>query len=120
MTTLNVAFVRDEWLPALRSGEYQQGKGRLRRFDDTFCCLGVAADLLVRAGVLPAWKVTKGESSYQCAGMTGALGESAYRRTGISNDLQSALIDLNDSEGKSFPEIADFIEREWLAEEESA
>lgn len=39
---------RDEWVEALRSGEYQQGKGRLRRIDDgevSHCCLGVGCDL---------------------------------------------------------------------------
>ena len=33
-----------DWLAALRSGKYVQGKGRLRE-DDSFCCLGVLCDV---------------------------------------------------------------------------
>jgi hypothetical protein len=35
-----------QWLEALRSGKYKQGDSNLRGFDDAFCCLGVACDLL--------------------------------------------------------------------------
>lgn len=35
-----------EWVDALRSGEYKQGKHVLRSTRDEFCCLGVACDLL--------------------------------------------------------------------------
>lgn len=41
-----VDFIRDEWIPALRSGNYKQGCLVLRDHDDKFCCLGVACDLL--------------------------------------------------------------------------
>lgn len=44
----NDDFVFNTWLPALRSGKYQQGVGNLRRhtdFTDTYCCLGVGCDL---------------------------------------------------------------------------
>lgn len=30
----------DKWVAALRSGEYDQGIGRLRSHNDTYCCLG--------------------------------------------------------------------------------
>jgi hypothetical protein len=47
--------IKAEWLEALRSGEYQQGRENLavRREDGsmTYCCLGVLCDLAVRAGV---------------------------------------------------------------------
>ena len=36
--------VKEKWLNALRSGEYQQGKLNLR-VGDSFCCLGVLTDL---------------------------------------------------------------------------
>jgi hypothetical protein len=43
------------WLKALRSGEYVQGRNALREAQpegpDGFCCLGVLADLAVKAGV---------------------------------------------------------------------
>lgn len=38
------------WVEALESGEYAQGEGWLCA-DGAFCCLGVACDLAVKAGV---------------------------------------------------------------------
>lgn len=35
---------KEEWVVALRSGEYKQGPGALHR-GDKFCCLGVLCDL---------------------------------------------------------------------------
>src|SRR5689334_11788613 len=42
--------VKDQWVAALRSGEYEQGKGTLQE-DGKFCCLGVLCELAVKAGV---------------------------------------------------------------------
>ena len=36
----------EDWMTALRSGKYAQGRGGLRSPRDTFCCLGVLADLI--------------------------------------------------------------------------
>ena len=39
--------IKEQWVAALRSGDYQQTKGVLR--DDTgFCCLGVLSDLYLK------------------------------------------------------------------------
>lgn len=38
---------RARWVEALRSGEYEQGFGRLRQ-SDVYCCLGVACDVYKR------------------------------------------------------------------------
>jgi hypothetical protein len=51
--------VKDQWVAALRSGEYEQGRSYLRSKDpnggnDKFCCLGVLCDLAVKAGVTEA------------------------------------------------------------------
>jgi hypothetical protein len=51
--------VKDQWVTALRSGEYEQGRSYLRSKDpnggnDKFCCLGVLCDLAVKAGVTEA------------------------------------------------------------------
>ena len=48
--------VKELWLTALRSGEYQQAKGALRRKDDDefgtgYCCLGVLCDIAAKQGV---------------------------------------------------------------------
>lgn len=40
------------WLDELESGRYRQGQSRLRT-GDSFCCLGVACQMAVGAGVIP-------------------------------------------------------------------
>lgn len=40
--------VRDEWVAALRSGEFKQATGRLRRSDTGYCCLGVLCEIYRR------------------------------------------------------------------------
>jgi len=37
--------VKEQWIEALRSGKYRQGKHVLRDKEDKFCCLGVLCDL---------------------------------------------------------------------------
>lgn len=39
------AAVRQQWVAALRSGQYKQGRGRLRDKENNFCCLGVLCNL---------------------------------------------------------------------------
>ena len=40
--------IKAQWLTALRSGDYQQGRGHLRR-GDQYCCLGVLCNLYGKA-----------------------------------------------------------------------
>lgn len=44
--------IKQKWLDALRSGEYEQAKGALRKQDDEgndlFCCLGVLCDIVAK------------------------------------------------------------------------
>jgi hypothetical protein len=37
--------VKQQWITALRSGNYPKGRGKLRGVDGTFCCMGVLCDL---------------------------------------------------------------------------
>jgi len=37
------------WIAALRSGDYEQGRGSLRK-NNAFCCLGVLCDVLSKQG----------------------------------------------------------------------
>lgn len=39
--------LKQEWITALRSGDYKQGKGGLKSTTNSFCCLGVLCDLLL-------------------------------------------------------------------------
>lgn len=49
--------IKAQWVQALRSGEYQQGRGRLVRqgYDNSwreYCCLGVLCELAIKEGVV--------------------------------------------------------------------
>ena len=50
--------VKQKWLDALRSGDYEQGIGALRKANgtDTFCCLGVLCDLYQDATGKGEWE----------------------------------------------------------------
>lgn len=37
---------KDNWLTALRSGEFKKGKGYLRDKNDMYCCLGVFCEIM--------------------------------------------------------------------------
>lgn len=58
--------IKAQWVSALRSGEYEKGRGvlhRVRRDESgteiaTFCCLGVLCDLAYKAGVVDRQLVT--------------------------------------------------------------
>lgn len=45
--------IQKKWVEALRSGDYSQGKGKLKDASGDYCCLGVLCELAVEAGVLP-------------------------------------------------------------------
>lgn len=47
--------VKAEWLAALRSGDYRQGRNQLKTEEGEYCCLGVACNLAVMAGVITEW-----------------------------------------------------------------
>jgi hypothetical protein len=48
--------IKEEWVRRLRSGEYQQGHGRLTKIKPdgvkTYCCLGVLCEMAVEAGIV--------------------------------------------------------------------
>jgi hypothetical protein len=127
--------IRAEWLEALRSDEYQQGKGALTivRDDGTEkdCCLGVLCKLAVKAGVLGPEDMNEGSQDVMGEQATvrhyareiamlpakvmtwaGLASSNPYLDAGKDSTgyqiRQSAAV-LNDS-GRSFTEIAFAIE----------
>jgi len=97
--------IKTKWVTALRSGEYKQTKGKLREYGrKRFCCLGVLADI--------------NGAKWSTAGNSWGVGKPAewnegeYYGHGTGLRLTSALklVEMNDS-GKSFLEIADYIEK---------
>lgn len=106
---------RKLWVDALRSGEYAQTTGSLRR-EDGFCCLGIACDVF-RTHEADAWWHTTSIGAFVCRGIS----EAGYTHhvvkdwlgmetsAGVYGDGMSRLSADNDN-GKTFLEIADIIE----------
>jgi hypothetical protein len=107
--------VKKLWIEALRSGEYRQTKGVLRRLNNvgySHCCLGVLCDLHA--------KKFKGQwtdgNTYETKGHESSafLPGPVWWWAGLNGDSPLAdgitLARMNDS-GQSFEEIAEVIER---------
>lgn len=99
------AGLKVEWMKALRSGEYKQGRDCLLNDSGAYCCLGVAA-------VVAGYQINSqhdrilrpdGSSSDLCSSY-GTLED-----FGLSGTARGHLIQMNDS-GKTFGDIADWVE----------
>lgn len=106
-----------KWLAALRSGEYQQGKGQLcREQDDSdpkFCCLGVACMLFMKES---SWKRNGSQKDmWLCAGLAGTAPKKVVEALGLKSSEgmdtweDEDLAHLNDT-GRSFKQIARLLE----------
>jgi hypothetical protein len=101
--------LKNKWISALRSGNYEQASGALVEFhaDGTaYCCLGV---LLCVSG------------SYRNAAEFHHKGSLTHaQRSDLlapqHHELETWLISMNDGRGASFSEIADYIEQNVAAE----
>ena len=94
--------LKDQWVAALRSGKYEQGRGLLLK-DDKFCCIGVLCDIINPTDWVYSSTIGPGIYSYT-RGIHYAPVEI------LSLNIQTPLSIMNDEEGKSFNEIADWIE----------
>jgi hypothetical protein len=107
--------LRRQWLRALRSGKYKQASGALRRRVTPrsgkfgYCCLGVALDVLGGE-----WTKVHGEYSCQVGRVnnesTVEMNEAVLERIGMTDSEQQVLIRMNDGDGRTFEQIADFVE----------
>lgn len=99
------------WIAELRSGRRKQGEGALKSTNNTYCCLGVLACV-----VRDEWKTPK-FSMYEWIGDTKAtagFSDQVLKTMGLTREQQTKLWLMNDTEKKSFKEIADYIEQEIL------
>ncbi len=126
------ADVKKAWLEALRSGEYKQAQGTLRR-EDSYCCLGVLCDVYRKSGINndANWRRNESTLTYNfTAGLTGGVAfvpptpvidwaEMNYDDPDV--DYQDpvsgfprtiALTSCNDDLKLSFNQIADLIEKQ--------
>lgn len=133
--------IKTKWLEALRSGEYEQGKGYLHYEDQGeqhYCCLGVLCEIAVEQGVISPGPSTPGgddplDSDHDAilAYGTAATTMPPDAVTAWALDLEPdsyvsrmvtwsvempeghrrGLPELNDDDDLSFTEIADLIEQ---------
>lgn len=118
--------IKEQWIEALLSGEYKQGKHSLRSFDDMFCCLGVLCDLAVKAGVIPEPEEAF-DTCYSYLGSCSALPEAVVEWAGMKNGLKGdraahvgygsygrhGVLSLDNDTGKTFEEIAEIIRKNF-------
>ena len=103
--------LKAKWVEALRSGEYQQCRTNLRH-GDSYCCLGVLAEVS-DLGSFVEDNHKPGIFSFAYPGEDrthGVLPDAARLVIGLSYFHHEKCWKMNDSEGRSFAEIADYIE----------
>jgi len=123
--------VKALWIDALKSGDYEQGEGRLRRTrwnaPPSYCCLGVLCEIAVKDGldvkVDPVYGTYNDEGAVLPSRIQEWAGLGSYDGTfGVDlkvNDsngeecIVSNLISLNDAAGYTFEQIADVINEQF-------
>ena len=107
--------IKQKWVSALRSGDYQQTQQVLHN-KNGFCCLGVLCDLYIKENQLE-WELTNNGNYYNFQDENVYLPHSVVEWSGIGddnptiNDGESRLAGLNDN-GTTFNEIANLIEEQ--------
>lgn len=94
---------KDKWVTALRSGKYKQTDAVIHNsLTDSYCCLGVACRIAYPERDLREYSViTEGEFD---------LVPVVIQGQSIDNIVVRHLTSMNDTEKKTFAEIADWIE----------
>lgn len=107
------------WVEALRSGEYKQCQAEMRftRPDGvSYCCLGVLTDVVCTP------EEREDDDTFCDEYGDGYLNPTIAERCGVNTGsrcvdgpdiARNVLVKMNDEEGKSFSEIADYIEANW-------
>jgi len=98
--------LKQRWIEALRSGRYKQCHGVLRR-GDRFCALGVLADVEDSTRWSPWFKDTECFEWGAGSGLSACPSKDVMRSVGVS---AMYVYELNDILGRSFEQIADWIE----------
>jgi hypothetical protein len=119
--------IKQEWVKALRSGEYEQGRNQLKTKNGKFCCLGVLCDLYSKKNNVP-WStesssIHKNFQHYTIHGALENLPDQVKAWAGLQESdpvvkhkdpfpTHVHLSYIND-QGTSFAEIANIIEEEF-------
>jgi hypothetical protein len=114
------SIVKKAWIKALRSKKFKQGQGALRSHDNEYCCLGVLCTVFQELTGRTEWVTTWNDDyaltdtgehdGLDFSPSTGVPPMLVCTAVGITPIAIHDLIDMNDEEGKTFAEIADYIE----------
>lgn len=86
------AQIKAKWIEALRGDKYEQNRNGIGQ-GERLCCIGVGGRVVGLRDTDALW-------------FTLEVGD----RLGLSDGQRRDLVSMNDEEGKSFAEIADYIE----------
>jgi hypothetical protein len=105
------AEIKQKWLAALRSGQYEQGRCALRTDEGgqrRYCCLGVLCDLIDPT----KWLIGAPGSpvAYQHDTSTGLPSPEVAELAGLSSAQLRELAHMNDAARANFRQIANWIE----------
>lgn len=92
------------FIAALRSGNYAQGLYSLRQ-GETYCAQGVACDLFDPNG----WEMPSPEC-YRFQGKRADMPQHVRLSLGIELVVAETIIKMNDEQGASFADIAEYLE----------
>lgn len=122
--------IKKLWLKALRSGEYQQARGRMRvskrsapntRADahvtddkTAHCCLGVLTEIALREGIIQTFETSSRRNSMPCMAVRNwaELDKRAADNLAGKNDASKVGASSSCWPRNNFAAIADYIERE--------
>jgi hypothetical protein len=102
--------LKEKWVAALRSGNYAQGTDALCTVvggEARYCCLGVLVEEVYGDDT---WKEDSSNGALlRSTGNSCTLGYAERGTLGVT-EFVGRLVSMNDTLGKSFEEIADYIE----------
>jgi len=95
-----------QWILALRSGDYKQGRYALCNSYTEFCCLGVLCNISKQG----AWNFNKESRDFTYLGEGSVLPKAVREWAGFQDTgLPNKLIVFNDDLNYSFDKIADWL-----------
>jgi hypothetical protein len=116
--------MKTKWVAALRSGDYQQGKSRLRKVEldgsESYCCLGVLCDIVDSSNWTLAPTRGDGDVFYRWGSSSSSLLPTELATRFELERYESKLMLMNDNPVLSiygergtctFADIADHIEK---------
>lgn len=116
--------IKNEWVTALRSGKYKQGKGCLRKSVNEFCTLGVLCDLYAQSNN-KTWCLLENPylygGNYCILGSIRTLPDEIKKWAGMKTisikeyegNYDMTLVEFNDKLDFTFEDMADLIESKW-------